>query len=371
MLSLAENILVPLEDPDDSSRLVPMALRVPGEYVDKVRHLTFASQLQQENAEMREACIRRLALGLDMPPEQLLGKGNINHWGAWQIAEEGVKLHVSPRLVTIVNALNEGYYAPALRKLNIEPSRFTLWFDVTELVSRPNKGADAQALHDRFALSDKALRRETNFDESDAPTQEEVLRRVLVQMVKAQPALLETLAPELDVDWDAVRGSVGVEQPQPLDSPTGTELPGVPAASVIPRDSALTPRQEAVLVAANEVRKVAPKLASREVVVAHLLTQRALDIAGKRLMTRDQKASLKDIDPRHRHEHVNVEVDQLPYLLQSAFDWVEELATMVGLDHTLLRPQLVEYVGSLITNGQPHDVRYLVSVIQRARRRAA
>ena len=45
---------------------------------------------------------------------------------------------------------------------------------------------------------------------------EEVIARVLVQMVKAQPALLETLAPELDVDWDAVRGSVGVEQPQPL-----------------------------------------------------------------------------------------------------------------------------------------------------------
>lgn len=372
MLSLAENILVPLEDPEDSSRLVPMALRVPPEAVDKVRHLTFASALQQENNEMREACIRRLALGLDMPPEQLLGKGNINHWGAWQIAEEGVKLHVSPRLVTIVNALNEGYYAPALRKLQVDASRFTLWFDVTNLISRPNRGADAQSLWDRDALSDAALRRENNFDESDAPTKEELVARTLLKVVKAQPALLETLFPELDVDWDDVRSQVGVEPPMPKDTPTGTELPGLPEAAITPRQNGhLTPRQEAVLVAAQEVRKVAPRLASREVVCAHLLTQRALDIAGKRMMTRDMKESLKDIDPRVRHEHTKIQADQLPHVLQGAFDWVEELSGMVGLDPALFRRELVEYVGSLIISGQPHDVRYLVPVVQRARRVSA
>jgi hypothetical protein len=360
MLSLAENILVPLEDPDDSSRLVPMALRVPPEAVDKVRHLTFASAIYAENADMREACIRRLALGLDMPPEQLLGKGNINHWGAWQIAEEGVKLHVSPRLVTIVNALHEGYYAPALRKLGIDPSRFTLWFDVTNLISRPNRGSDAQSLWDRDALSDAALRRENNFDESDAPTREEIVARTLIKVVKAQPALLETLFPELDVDWDAVRGTVGTEPAQPQDTPTGTELPGLPGA-------AMTPRQEAVLVAANEIREIAPQLASREIVCAHLLTQRALDIAGKRMMTRGMKAELKDIDPRRRHEHVEIRVDQLPYLLQNAFDWVEELALMVRLDPVRLRRELVEYVGSLIIHGQPHDVSYLTAVVKRAK----
>jgi hypothetical protein len=119
------------------------------------------------------------------------------------------------------------------------------------------------------------------------------------------------------------------------------------------------------------VRKVAPRLASREVVCAHLLTQRALDIVGKRMMTRDMKESLKDIDPRVRHEHTRIQADQLPHLMQNAFDWVEELAVMVGLDPGLFRRELVEYVGSLVVSGQPHDVRYLVQVVQRSRRKAA
>jgi hypothetical protein len=384
MLALAENIMTPLEDPEDSSRLVPMTLRVPAEVVDKVKLVTFASQLWEENKALREACIRRLALGLDMPPEQLLGMSDANHWGAWQIEESGVKLHVAPKLTTIVNAINEGYYEPALERLGLDPFRFTLWFDVSELVQRPNRGSDAQWLYDHDELSGVALRRETGFDESDAPSKDERLAKLLAVVTREHPELLNSLVDPLITLWlgGAVSGAdvtVPVEQiNQGLggeavpdadvptgEVPTGTELPDTQPASLLDMD-----RQEAMLATATEVRAQAPDMATAEIVCAHLLTNRALELAGKRLLTREIRGTY-DGDLRRLHLQMKVTASQLDRLLAGAWDWVPEIAGLVGLDPVMLRAQLQDYVGSLLTSGQPHDVRYLAQVVRKCQRRAA
>jgi hypothetical protein len=383
MLALAENIMVPLEDPEDSSRLVPMTLRVPPEAVDKVKLVTFSSQLWAENTTLREACIRRLALGLDMPPEQLLGMGDANHWGAWQIEESGVKLHVTPRLTTIVQAINSGYYEPALTRQGLPPWAFTLWFDTSELVQRPNRGADAQWLYDHDQLSGVALRRETGFDDSDAPSKDEKLAKILATVVLTNPELLNSLtepllrlwaggtatADDIDVPVDQIQKGLG-EQVVPDQNvgdavPTGTELPGTQPTAL---GRGLRP-QEAMLTAATEVHRVAPDLASPEIVCAHLLTNRALELAGKRLLTREIRGTY-DGDLRRLHEQMKVTPAMLDRLLSGAWDWVEEIACLVDLDGACLRAELADYVGSLLTSGQRHEVAYLTAVVSKTRIRA-
>jgi hypothetical protein len=379
MLSLAENIMVPLEDPEDSSRLVPMTLRVPPEAVDKVKLVTFASQLWAENTALREACIRRLALGLDMPPEQLLGTGSANHWGAWQIEESGVKLHVAPKLTTIVNAINEGYYEPALTRQGLDAWRFTLWFDVSELVQRPNRGADAQWLFDHDELSGQALRREVGFDEADAPAESEKLAKILAKVVVANPELLNSLtapllrlwlggtvpAEEITVPVEDLQKGLGesVVPDQDIATepvPTGTELPTTAPAAVRRLGGRA---QEAIVTAATEVAQVAPELATPQIVCAHLLTNRALELAGKRLLTREIRGTYAG-DLRRLHEQMTVTAPMLDRLLSGAWDWVEEIAVLVGLDPGALRAELADYVGQLLTSGQQHDVRYLAVVIR-------
>jgi hypothetical protein len=379
MLSLAENIMVPLEDPEDSSRLVPMTLRVPPEAVDKVKLVTFASQLWAENTTLREACIRRLALGLDLPPEQLLGTASANHWGAWQIEESGVKLHVIPVLTTVVNAINSGYYEPALERQGLDAFRFTLWFDTSELVQRPNRGADAQWLYDHDQLSGEALRRETGFDDSDAPTTDEKLAKILAAVVLTNPELLNSLTGPLlrlwaggpasadDITVPPATGPAG-EPPaggQPV--PTGTDLPTQAAALRRGHHRGLA--QEAMLTAATEVQQTAPDLASPEIVCAHLLTNRALELAGKRLLTREIRGTY-DGDLRRLHEQMKVTPAMLDRLLSGAWDWVEEIACLVDLDGPCLRTELADYVGSLLTSGQRHEVAYLTAVVSKTRTRA-
>jgi hypothetical protein len=260
MLTLAENIMVPLEDPEDSSRLVPMVLRVPPDTVDKVKVVSFASTLQAENMAGREGCIKRLALGLDMPPEQLLGMGDANHWGAWAIEESGVKLHVSPKLTTIVNAINEGYYEPALERQGLAPWAYSLWFDVSALVQRPNRSSDARDLHTRGELSGESLRTAAGFEESDAPSLEERVANLLVQASERNPLMAPLMLPALTHLWGGgkitdmppvpvpAQDTGGTGAAPPADSPPEPvdESRAMPAGS-----SAVQPEQTGALATAD------------------------------------------------------------------------------------------------------------------------
>ena len=115
-----------------------------------------------------------------------------------------------------------------------------------------------------------------------------------------------------------------------------------------------------------------PQAVSEEIVCAHLLTQRALELAGKRLLTRAVRGTYTG-DLRQLHQHVPVDASQLPRLLAGAFDWMDDpsLAGMVQLDPVRFRRELESYVGGLLTSGTAHDVRYLTAVVTRARRSAA
>jgi hypothetical protein len=297
---------------------------------------------------------------------------------AWQVEESGVKLHVVPVLTTVVNAINSGYYEPALERQGLDAFRFTLWFDTSELVQRPNRGADAQWLYEHDQLSGEALRRETGFDDSDAPTTDEKLAKILATVVLTNPELLNSLTGPLLRLWaggPASADDITVPATGPAGEPPAGEQP-VPTGTDLPTQAAALRRghhrglaQEAMLTAATEIQQTAPDLASPEIVCAHLLTNRALELAGKRLLTREIRGTY-DGDLRRLHEQMKVTPAMLDRLLSGAWDWVEEIACLVDLDGPCLRTELADYVGSLLTSGQRHEVAYLTAVVSKTRTRA-
>lgn len=100
-----------------------------------------------------------------------------------------------------------------------------------------------------------------------------------------------------------------------------------------------------------------------DVLAAHLLVQRALDLAGKRLLTRTLRARYGDVDPRTRHRHIPVTADQLPRLLAGALDWADETAAWVGHDPEAFRAVLVDYVSRLLLDGRLHTLDALAGVL--------
>jgi hypothetical protein len=185
-----------IRNQDSAAAKVPIALNLPDESCALVRHLSFATPLDKEAMPLREEAIRRLALGLDAPPEVLLGSGNINHWGGWLVDEQVVTTHLAPPLALICDALTTQYLWPVLvqqGKTEEEARRFVIWFDVSDLIIRPSHSQDAFALHAVGAISDEALRNATGFDDTDKPEEDDLDLplevTMAIELVKGQPAL--------------------------------------------------------------------------------------------------------------------------------------------------------------------------------------
>ncbi|MFL6114748.1 MAG: hypothetical protein ACJ786_25855, partial [Catenulispora sp.] len=209
-------MMAAVEDRSSPASLVPLLAKVPPDALAQVQHLTFGADLIERIAEMREAGIRRLALGLDMPPEQLLGLGDSNHWSSWQIEEGGVKVHVEPKVLLIAAALTETYFRPALKAAGIaNPEDYILWYDVSDLVLRPNRSEAAKDLHTVGSLSDAVLMREAGFDpEVDRPDEDEFRRRTLIDLLGKKPDFAPQILPALGItDVDLT------PEPAPADRP--------------------------------------------------------------------------------------------------------------------------------------------------------
>lgn len=210
---LITSMITPIKDRDSAAAVVPVIAKVPDEVVGKVQHIRFWDGLDETAKTLRDEAIRRLALSLDMPPEQLLGLGDTNHWNGTQIGEEGIKLHVKPTAVIIAWALTIGWFRPALEEAGVpDPDSYLVWVDTSDLELRPDRSPDARELYDRFAVGPDTLRRESGFGEDDAPTDEELTRMVLLKLLDgaADPgALLRALG----LNVAALPASTGEAQP--------------------------------------------------------------------------------------------------------------------------------------------------------------
>lgn len=181
--------------PGTAASLIPIPVRVPADYVDKVKRIDFTLQLDANIIQKRDSALSRLAIELDMPPEALLGTKDVNHWNAWLIDEQGVKIHVAPDVEIVCDGLTTGYLHPLMKAKGLDPTGWVVWYDASELILRPDRSTSAKDAYDRFELSGTALRRELGFDESDLPTNEElreiILKKIAQQQVNAFAAMDE------------------------------------------------------------------------------------------------------------------------------------------------------------------------------------
>ncbi len=362
---LAEFIKVtvtPIKDRSSASAVVPYPLRVPGEWVDKIKHLSFATPLDDKAIALREEAIRRFATGMDMPAEVLLGMTDANHWSAWQVEESAIKMHVEPTAETAVQGLTIGYLFPALAALGFTPEQYAnivVWYDATDLASQPNRAQDAKDVFDRKGIGLAALRRETGFSDDDAPSEEELRTQLLLDVLASAPTLFPQVAPML-----GITDTTPADAP-PLDDgaapPTGgTPPPAEPTGGVPDTQGDPAPVVgQASLAAAADV-----------------LVTRALERAGNRLLNGMRRKPptgfdlnvLGDVALTEMHTAVPdpTTIAPLDSLLADAWTTVPNMVQRWGVtdvDPDVLVDALDNYVRGLIAGGQVHTWERLLAVV--------
>lgn len=226
-----------IKNPGSASAAIPIPLSVPGEWADAVRHLTFAGVLDDKILDLLLGSLTRLARSLNVPAEILTGVGGVNHWGAWQIEDSAIKIHLSPIVETICDGLTEGYLLPGLRAMGVpteetDGTSYVVWYDTSELEQKPDLAERAVQLHDRVAISDSALREASGFDPQSAPTAEEAKTQILTRLAYNGQKITDALTELTGTPTTPVPESGGAPTPAgaplspgPNDSGTGPNIP--------------------------------------------------------------------------------------------------------------------------------------------------
>jgi len=346
--TLIDTMTTPLIDPGSAASVVPLVVKIPGELVDKMKHITFDTPFDGRVMELMDQAIKRLALGLDIPPEVLTGTGGMNHWGAWQVAEEAITLHIEPLSEMVVHALTVGFLAPALIAEGLDPEDAMIWYDTSDLRTRPDRSASAVEAYDRNSLSAEAMLREMGLSPEDLPSPEEKRENVLLSIIKGNPSLAPVLLAELGyLSVDTITEGIadiaeakeaGRDMVEPVSPSSDTQ--GPPDTQPEPGETVVG----AALTAACD-----------------MMVRRALERASSRLRSAAGKkqpggaASIPCPDPYSLHTTIDATAHaDLGSLLDGAWTLVPEVAERYGVSSEELSLTLDTYTRALLAARQEH-----------------
>lgn len=355
--------------------VVPIYMEVPDETLGKYQLIEFGSELSKQALELRSEAIRRFALAMDIEPSILSGMGEANHWGAWQIMEGQINVHIIPLMTRICDALTTAYLQPALKAIGEKENeeRFVFWYDTAPLTVRPERLKDTLELYDKSLVSRETVLLSGDYKISDAPEDEEEMMRFTRELMLRDPNLFqipavrkiagyteEILPSATVVTLPSGPGQGGAGPPPPPPPPTGIQpTPGgpIPLESVAQNNPAGPPPAPSGVTASATVPG-----SVHTFVVSNATVLRALERAGKRLLDRHSRDRWPDVPPYELHTRIRVGgADHAERLLEGAWDHLPVLAAT--LDHTLdtnaLKDSLQHYCMSLLVREQPHDVRLL------------
>ena len=328
------------DDQDSMAALIPMFAGGPGEHIKNITHLKFDNSVTEIAIKTRNDAIARLAMGLDVTPERLLGLGNnSNHWSAWQIGDDDVRLHIAPPIETLCDALTREMYRPVLEREGLDPDAFVLWYDTSDLTADPDLTDEAEAAFDRGAINAEAYRSYLGLDDNGAYdlTKLEGWQNWARDRVAQKPELLQTLLPLLT----GIEG-IDIAPPAPaVEPPPDDEQPEIESDDSTeggpPDTEGDEPDSQTASIVSNAIVDV--------------LVPRALELAGKRRRTRDDYARLRDVPMHDTHRFMDpVAVSDIPRLIAGWDDALDEKTmTRLNINSDAVRAEVRRRVNAALT----------------------
>lgn len=341
MLALADAMMKPIQDPSSPAAVIPIVIAAEGENIDKNKLMHFWSDLDENSMALRNEAIQRFARGMDLPIEQVMGMSSnsgtgggtsngISHWGAWQVEEATIKMHIEPMLELVCNAITMGYIRPA----NETGNEFVV-YNTEALRLRPDRSQESIVLYNMGLIKGEVVIEENGFEKKDMMDDEERKVWLLVKIATG------SATPE---QVQAALGILGVELPVAAvpASPPAAELPSPPSMEELP-----PPRQEPerqALLAASEA-----------------LVFRALERAGNRL----RQAGSKPPNCPSYETHTLVPANgSAKGLLEDAWSCAPQVLDGIAKADEVV-PVLDAYCQTLLAEQTPHSRSLLTAWLDR------
>ena len=263
---LIEHFTGQIENPGSAEARVPPIVEGPAEYLKDIRWMQLHDpQTDYLEQNLRTEAIKRLAIGLDFPPEVLLGMTDANHWTAKQVVHDMWRSHGAPIAEMFCDDISEAYLRPALRDQGYADwAQVVVAFDDADVVVAPDRSEDAnQAASVVGVVSMDGVREMKGINESLSPNEEEVQLQIALHF--KDPGLLpDRYLPE------------GYErQPKPVQQAPGPD-PGTPEVAD-PEEGPPSPGNR------DGSRQEARTASAKVLGAAELALVRCREVAGARI----------------------------------------------------------------------------------------
>lgn len=258
--ALLEAMTTPIADEESAAAVVPLLVRGPADLGEKIRLIQFERSFDPALTERSKEVLDRIMQGLDVPKEVVKGLSSLKFATAQIVDIQLYQAHVEPLALLICDALTTVYLRPALRGLGLpedEIMQHVIWYDPSDVTTRPNKAEDADKGYSEHLISGATWRRVHNFTDDDAPNPTELAVRMLIEKGQLSPELAESLltimAPEI---MAAVRETGQANSIAPIPGDVNSILnggqPGAPAEEPAPLEDSGSPAEEPTTEPATE-----------------------------------------------------------------------------------------------------------------------
>ena len=201
---ILQAIVTAVSDEGDASAVAPIMVTGEGGLGEQIKHITFERGSDEWLVNRTERALERILQGIDVPKEIVTGLANVKYSNALIIDENLYKANIEPLALVLSDALTEVFLRPMLRAKGYSEAdlnRIVVWYDPSEIVTRPNQAQDSSDGFDRFVLGPGAWRREHGFSDDDAPSEAELGMMLLTKgsplPPEVQMALLQAMMPKL------------------------------------------------------------------------------------------------------------------------------------------------------------------------------
>lgn len=229
--SLEAAMMAPIANEGDPGGVVPIILRGDAEDIEAAAKgfMRFDRETSADLISKLDNALKRMGETLDIPPTVVTGLQDTNHWNAYVIDDQTWDNHLEPGERLIVDSLTEGFLRPILQLppgkggygLSLEQAQqVQVWYDATAVTRNPNRSADAVQAYGLGVIGPKPVREAMGFEESDAPTEEE-LKIMIALKVNPDPATAGLL----------VQQALGLPAPVVPAPETGQAPNGAPVAA--------------------------------------------------------------------------------------------------------------------------------------------
>lgn len=236
---ITEAMTTPIRDPDSASAVVPLVAVVKGAHIKDISHMEFGRDLDAVIEPLREACVKRLAVGLNLPSSILLGLESANHWTAWTITEDYARAYIAPKLELIADAVTKLFLRPALRDRGKDPRRYAVGFDLDKLLPNTVTVDNAEKAYAAGVLKEERYMAVLGFSTSDIADNRERARRLITELLaRGNPQTLAEVAQTIAILFPGIE----IQPINPTTGGMGKPIAGAPGQPAAPAQNGAEPK---------------------------------------------------------------------------------------------------------------------------------